>query len=66
MVDSAEIPPTFTHDVKLESTAKGIRIHVHVYANDSVTAVSQVFALYESCKTKAEQLNIPIAPMTVE
>jgi len=28
-----ELPVQFTHSLKVEDTAKGIRIDVHVYAN---------------------------------
>ena len=61
----SEIPTQFTHDVKLEETAKGIRIHVHVYANSEITAAQQAFSLYRLCHKKAEELNIAIAPMEV-
>ena len=61
----SEIPVQFTHDVKLEETAKGIRIHVHVYANKGLEAMQEVFALYQTCRDKAELLNIPLAPMEV-
>ena len=33
----------YTHSLKLEETAKGLRISVHVYANDRVTAVEEAF-----------------------
>jgi len=39
-----EIPQlqTYTHSVKIEETAKGIRISVHCYANDRETAIAEV------------------------
>ena len=37
---------TYTHSIKLEETAKGIRISVHVYANDTETVIEQTFNTY--------------------
>ena len=39
---SSEIPIQFTHSIKVEDTAKGIRISVHVYTNDRQTAINEV------------------------
>lgn len=49
----AEIPsPTlFSHSVKIEQTAKGARITVHVNANGSDAAQSEAIVLY--LKTKS-------------
>jgi hypothetical protein len=33
MTQQEEIPVQYTHSIKVEDTAKGIRIDVHVYAN---------------------------------
>ena len=32
--ESSTIPAQYTHSVKIEGTAKGIRLSVHVYTND--------------------------------
>lgn len=61
---SIEIPDT--HSVTLEDTAKGIRLSVHVYANDLETAVNEAIKLYQSTKQKAEKEKIPVAPMEVK
>ncbi len=63
---SAEIPSQFSHDVKFEETAKGLRIHVHVYANKGIDAMEEVFALYQTCRDKAEILGIPLAPFDIK
>jgi len=62
---SVEIPSQFSHDVKFEETAKGIRIHVHIYANNGLEAMQEAFALYQSCRDKAEILGIKLAPFEV-
>jgi hypothetical protein len=38
-----EFPTAATHTLKLEETAKGVRICVHVYANDQVTVIEEAF-----------------------
>jgi len=63
----AEIPTTtqFTHSIKLEETAKGVRLSVHVYANDRVKAIDEAIGTYEVMKAALEGENIPMAPMEV-
>lgn len=65
MTTEAEIPSQFTHSIKLSETAKGVRIDVHVYANDRVTAIDEAIGTYEVMKAKLEEEEIPIAPMSV-
>jgi hypothetical protein len=43
---SIEIPVQFTHSLKIEETAKGIRISVHIYTNDQQKAIQQAFETY--------------------
>jgi hypothetical protein len=40
------IPASFSHSVKIEQTAKGGRITVHVNANDGTTAMREAIFLY--------------------
>ena len=65
MIELAEIPTQFTHSVKISDTAKGIRIDVHVYANDKETAVLQAFDTYTFAKETAEIREIQLAPVEV-
>jgi len=37
---------TYTHSLKLEETAKGIRISIHVYVNDQQTVIEEAFRTY--------------------
>jgi len=62
---SSEIPNMvqYTHSVKIEDSAKGIRISVHVYTNNKDTAINEVIKTYLEMKIKAEKEKIPIAPM---
>jgi hypothetical protein len=43
MTQQEELPVQFTHSLKVEDTAKGIRISVHIYTYDQAT-----YKLYKS------------------
>jgi hypothetical protein len=60
-----DIPVQYTHSVKLEDTAKAIRISVHVYANDREAAINQAIQTYVLTKKSLENMKIPVAPMEV-
>ena len=65
---TTEIPEQavlYTHSIKIEDTAKGIRISVHVYSNDQQTAIDQTIETYLNTRIKAESVKIPIAPMEI-
>lgn len=63
--ESVEFPQQSTYQVKLEDTAKGIRITVHVYATSKDQAVTDAFSMYLMCQTEAENKKILVAPMSV-
>ena len=54
---------TYTHSLKLEETAKGIRISVHVYSNDQEMAIEEAFNTYLKAKITAMDNKIPFAPV---
>jgi hypothetical protein len=54
---------TWSHSLKLEETAKGLRISVHVYAMDKEEVIKQAFETYLDAKLKAEENKIPLAPL---
>jgi len=62
----AEVPPVFTHSLKIEDSAKGIRLSVHIYANDMKTALKEAFELYGNARAVAEDNEIPLAPVEVK
>jgi hypothetical protein len=43
-----------SHSLKLEETAKGVRISVHVYTNDKETAINKAIATYLESKQKCK------------
>jgi hypothetical protein len=50
-----------THSLKLEETAKGVRISVHVYANDGEQVIDKAFKTYLKAKMAAMGYKIPLA-----
>jgi ribosome-associated translation inhibitor RaiA len=60
--DIESIPPLFSHSVKIEQTAKGARITVHVNANNGLEAMEQSVNLYRATKLQLDQLKEIVAP----
>ncbi|HEY9491215.1 MAG TPA: hypothetical protein VIP56_04450 [Nitrososphaeraceae archaeon] len=65
MASEETIPVQYTHSIKVEDTAKGIRISVHVYANDRQTALNEVIETYLETKQLADKEIILVAPMEI-
>lgn len=61
-----EMPASWTHSLKVEDTAKGVRLSVHVYATDRLTAVTEAFNLYDAAKIECERRKIVLAPVEVK
>jgi hypothetical protein len=63
--NSASMPeqPQHTHSIKIEDTAKGIRLSVHVYANRTGEAIDQAFTMYLKAKITAVDNKITLAPV---
>jgi hypothetical protein len=55
--------PQYTHSIKIEDTAKGIRLSVHVYANSTGEAIEQAFNMYLKAKMTATDNKISLAPV---
>ena len=55
--------PQYTHSIKIEDTAKGIRLSVHVYANSTGEAIEQAFTTYLKARMEAIDNKITLAPM---
>jgi len=53
----------FSHSLKLEETAKGLRISVHVYTDDGEKAIEEAFNTYLKAKMTAMDNKIPLAPV---
>ena len=61
-----EIPTQFSHSVKIEQTAKGARITVHVNSNDALEAMNQAINLYRATRLQLEQQKEVVAPIEVK
>jgi hypothetical protein len=63
--NNASMPenPIYSHSVKIEDTAKGIRLSVHAYANSTGEAIEQAFTMYLKAKMTAMDNKIPLAPV---
>jgi hypothetical protein len=66
-LDSAatEVPekPIFSHSVKLEQTAKGVRVTVHVSANNFQDARMQSTELFLKVQEDLRIQGVPLAPI---
>jgi hypothetical protein len=60
------ISTQYTHSLKLEETAKGVRISVHVYGNDDNDTIKDVVQTYVTTRKKLEDERIPLAPMEIK
>lgn len=61
-----EIPSQFSHSVKLEQTAKGVRVTVHVSANSPTTARQEAIDMYIATQAELRDKGIEIAPIDVK
>ena len=60
---SAIAVPQFSHSIKIEDTAKGIRLSVHVYAYSTGEAIELAFTMYLKAKMTAMDNRITLAPV---
>lgn len=59
----AEVLNQFTHSIKIEQSAKGARVTVHVEANSKETAMMQAIDLYISTQKELVKLGQVVAPI---
>jgi hypothetical protein len=59
-------PPTlYSRSVKLESTAKGIRLHINVYGNTNEEVREAALKLYCDMEQDCKEHKIPLAKIEV-
>ena len=63
--NTASMPeqPQYTHSLKLDETAKGLRISVHIWANSIGEPIEQAFTTYLKAKMTAIDNKIILAPV---
>jgi hypothetical protein len=59
-------PSQFSHSVKIEQTAKGARISVHVYSNSQDEAIGQAVQIYGAVRERLEREGHAVAPIETE
>jgi hypothetical protein len=64
--ESSEIPTQFSHSVKIEQTAKGARVTVHVNANNAPEAMEVSINLYRATKLELERQKEVVAPVEIK
>ena len=55
----------YSRSIKISDTAKGIRIDVHVYADNTNEAIEQAFNMYLKAQQTARDNKIQLAPCEV-
>jgi hypothetical protein len=67
-LDSVEVPekPIFSHSVKLEQTAKGVRVTVHVSSDNFHDARMQSTELFLKVQEDLKIQGIPLAPVELK
>ena len=56
----------YTHSIKVEETAKGIRVHVHVYGNGEEDTIATALRTYEKTVDRFKERGHTMAPMNGE
>jgi hypothetical protein len=54
---------TFTHSIKVEETAKGLRLHIHVYGNNQESTIIDALSTYEKTLAKFKESGHTMAVM---
>jgi hypothetical protein len=66
IMSDTEIPTQFSHSVKIEQSAKGARVTVHVNANNDTDAMVQSINLYRITRRQLESADEMVAPIEVK
>jgi ribosome-associated translation inhibitor RaiA len=66
MTESESIPAQFSHSVKIEQTAKGASVTVHVNANSELEAMERSINLYKATRLQLEKLKEIVAPVEIK
>ena len=65
-MSEVELPAQYTHSVKLEETAKGVRVHVHAYANGQSNAIFEAVETLINTRKELEGRDVVLAPVEVK
>ena len=51
----------YSRSIKISDTVKGIRLDIHVYANDTIQSIQEAFQTYLKARQTAMDNKIPLA-----
>ena len=60
-----EFPSQFSHSVKIEQSAKGARVTVHVLGKNQQEAIDQAIQMYSSVRKRLEEGHI-LSPIEIK
>jgi hypothetical protein len=61
-----KFPAQVSHSVKIEQSAKGARMTVHILANSQQEAIDQAIKMYSSVKKRLEDEDHILSPLEVK
>ena len=61
-----EFPSQFSHSVKIEQSAKGARVTVHVLGNSQQEVIDQAIQMYSSTRKRLEEEGQIVSPIEIK
>ena len=65
-MEDSEFPQQFSHSVKIEQSAKGARVTVHVFTTSKDEAIKQAVDFYKSTIEALKAEKLEVAPIEVK
>jgi hypothetical protein len=62
----SEAPSQFTEDVKIEQSAKGARVTVHVFGTSPGETIQKAVSLYKLTMESLTEKGLPVAPIELK
>jgi hypothetical protein len=62
----SEIPSQFTEDVKIEQSAKGARVTVHIFGNKAGETIQKAVSMYKLTMEALTEKGLPVAPIEIK
>ena len=62
----SEVPSQFTEDVKIEQSAKGARVTVHVFGNNAGETIQKAVSLYKLTMEALTEKGLAVAPIEIK
>ena len=63
---SIELPSQFTEDVKIEQSAKGARVTIHVFGNNAGETIQKAVSLYKFTTEALAEKGLVVAPIEIK